>query len=169
MARKHMLDSLQCSKRWSLASLLLAVGCSAAYADQPIAGPQLPGARIALGIAPVKVRAPYDVQIIREDGETMPTYALKDRFYVQGNANDRYIIRITNPTGNRVEAVVSVDGLDVIDGENGDLRKRGYVVPPTARLESKASGPRKRTSRRSGSPRSAARTPAKRARRATSA
>jgi hypothetical protein len=24
---------------------------------------------------------------------------------------------------------VSVDGLDVIDGENGDLRKRGYVVP----------------------------------------
>jgi hypothetical protein len=26
--------------------------------------------------------------------------------------------------------VVSVDGLDVIDGENGDLRKRGYVVPP---------------------------------------
>lgn len=78
----------------------------------------------------MKIRAPYDVQVIRDNGETLPTYALKDRFYVQGNANERYIIRITNPTANRIEAVVSVDGLDVVDGENGDLRKRGYVVPP---------------------------------------
>src|SRR6185436_5079610 len=100
------------------------------HADQPI-GPQLPGgAQIAIGIAPAKVRAPYDVQVIRESGETLPTYASKDRFYVQGNAGERYIIRVTNPTPNRVEAVVTVDGLDVIDGENGDLHKRGYVVPP---------------------------------------
>src|SRR5262249_40400658 len=39
-------------------------------------------------------------------------------------------IRVTNPTDHRVEAVVSVDGLDVVDGEPGDLRKRGYIVPP---------------------------------------
>jgi hypothetical protein len=76
------------------------------------------------------VRAPYDVQILRESGDVLPTYAFKDRFYVQGNANERYVIRIMNPTPNRIEAVVSVDGLDVVDGENGDLRKRGYVVPP---------------------------------------
>ena len=89
-----------------------------------------PGApRIALAISGAKVRAPYDVQVIRESGETLPTFAQRDRFYVQGNANERYIIRITNPTGNRVEAVVSVDGLDVVDGESGDLHKRGYVVP----------------------------------------
>jgi hypothetical protein len=112
------------------ASFLFAAACSAAYADQPIAGPALPPSHIALGIAPAKVRAPYDVQIMRENGETLPTFAQKDRFYVQGNANERYVIRITNPTDRRIEAVVSVDGLDVIDGENGDLRKRGYVVPP---------------------------------------
>jgi hypothetical protein len=112
------------------ASFLFAAACSAAYADQPVAGPALPQARIALGIAPAKIRAPYDVQVIRENGEALPTYNLKDRFYVQGNANERYIIRITNPTDRRIEAVVSVDGLDVIDGEGGDLRKRGYVVPP---------------------------------------
>lgn len=87
------------------------------------------GARIAIGIAPAKIRAPYDVQIIRENGEQLPTYGLRDRFYVQGNVGERYTIRVTNPTPNRVEAVVTVDGLDVIDGENGDLRKRGYVVP----------------------------------------
>jgi hypothetical protein len=70
------------------------------------------------------------VQVVRESGETAPTYAHRDRFYVAGNAGERYIIRITNPTANRIEAVVSVDGLDVVDGEAGDLRKRGYVVPP---------------------------------------
>jgi hypothetical protein len=113
----------------SLTSLLAATACSAAYADQPVAGPALPPAHIALDIAPARIRAPYDVQIMRENGETLPTYSLKDRFYVQGTANERYTIRITNPTGRRIEAVVSVDGLDVIDGENGDLRKRGYVVP----------------------------------------
>jgi hypothetical protein len=117
-------------RRMIFAAFLFAAACSAAYADQPVAGPALPPSHIALGIAPAKVRAPYDVQIMRENGETLPTYGLKDRFYVQGNANERYVIRITNPTDHRIEAVVSVDGLDVIDGENGDLRKRGYVVPP---------------------------------------
>jgi hypothetical protein len=116
--------------RMALASLLFVTACSAAHADQPL-GPQPPGSTaIAIGIAPVKVRAPYDVQVIRESGETAPTYAAKDRFYVQGNAGERYTIRVTNPTPNRVEAVITVDGLDVIDGESGDLRKRGYVVPP---------------------------------------
>jgi hypothetical protein len=114
--------------RTLLAALLLAAGCSSAHADQ-VAAPSSGGARIAIGIAPAKLRAPYDVQVIREGGEQLPTYASRDRFYVQGNAGERYTIRITNPTANRVEAVVSVDGLDVIDGENGDLRKRGYVVP----------------------------------------
>ncbi|HEX4420220.1 MAG TPA: hypothetical protein VH165_20030 [Kofleriaceae bacterium] len=120
------------SRRMMFASLLFAAACSGsnAYADQPATGPAQPPAHIALDIAPAKVRAPYDVQILRENGEALPTFSQRDRFYVQGNANERYTIRITNPTERRIEAVVSVDGLDVIDGENGDLRKRGYVVPP---------------------------------------
>lgn len=116
------------TRRSLLASLLLSAACSAAYADRPI-GPALPPAHVALAIAPARLRAPYDVQILRGDGEVLSTYALRDRFYVQGNAGERYVLRITNPTARRIEAVVSVDGLDVIDGENGDLRKRGYVVP----------------------------------------
>lgn len=111
-----------------LASLLASAACSSAYADQ-VAIPQPAGPRTALAIAPEKTRAPYDVQVITEDGDTAPTYALRGRYYVQGNLNERYIIRVTNPTPARVEAVVSVDGLDVVDGENGDLNKRGYIVP----------------------------------------
>ena len=116
--------------RMILASLLCSAACSTAAADQ-VAGPGLPpNTAIAIGVAPVKVRAPYDVQIIRQNGDTLPTYPFKDRYYVQGNDGERYVIRVTNPTPNRIEAVVTVDGLDVIDGESGDLRKRGYVVPP---------------------------------------
>jgi hypothetical protein len=116
------------TRRSLLASLLLSAACSAAYADQPV-GPALPPAHVALAIAPARLRAPYDVQVLRAGGEALPTYALRDRFYVQGSAGERYVIRITNPTPRRIEAVISVDGLDVIDGENGDLHKRGYVVP----------------------------------------
>jgi hypothetical protein len=110
-----------------LASLLFTTACSSAYADQ--ARLAQVGPRIALAVSPDKVRAPYDVQVVTESGETAPTYAFKGRYYVQGNDDERYTIRVTNPTGNRVEAVVSVDGLDVVDGEDGDLKKRGYIVP----------------------------------------
>ncbi|MBX3154390.1 MAG: hypothetical protein KF773_00190 [Deltaproteobacteria bacterium] len=122
--------------RMLFASVVFAAACSgSAQADQVFIGPAGPpgvpvGSQIALQVAPAKQRAPYDVQVIREGGGQLPTFAHKDRFYVQGNASERYIIRVTNPTPRRVEAVVSVDGLDVIDGDAGDLRKRGYVVPP---------------------------------------
>jgi hypothetical protein len=112
-----------------LATFLFVAGCSdtVAYADQVAVPGNSP--QIALSVAQARVRAPFDVQIMRENGDSLPTYASHDRYYVQGNAGERYIIRIVNPTPRRVEAVVSVDGLDVIDGESGDLRKRGYVVP----------------------------------------
>jgi hypothetical protein len=113
--------------RQVFAALLFATlaGCqSSAYADRAY------HPEIAIDVAPQKVRAPYDVQVIREDGDVLPTYGLKDRFYVEGAAGERYTIRVSNPTSRRVEAVVSVDGLDAVDGDPGDLRKRGYIVPP---------------------------------------
>ena len=110
--------------RQIFAALLFATACQSAYADRGY------HPEIAIDVAPMKVRAPYDVQVIREDGQTLPTYGLKDRFYVEGAAGERYTIRVSNPTDRRVEAVISVDGLDAVDGDPGDLRKRGYIVPP---------------------------------------
>jgi hypothetical protein len=113
-----------------------ASACSAAYADQPAPRHRMVAVspRTALAMAPEKVRAPYDVTLIGEDGSALETFAQNGRYYVMGDTSDRYIIRVTNPTPARVEAVVSVDGLDVIDGENGDLGKRGYIVPPYGEL-----------------------------------
>jgi hypothetical protein len=77
------------------------------------------------------VRSPYEVELVADDGRTLDTYSRGGRFYVLGQHGTRYSIRVKNPTAQRVEAVISVDGLDVIDGEDANFTgKRGYVVPP---------------------------------------
>jgi hypothetical protein len=111
----------------SLLSLsLLTSGCGAAYADR-VAPPR---PLVPIAVAPDAIRSPYQVEIISDDGGTLDTFFQKGRYYVHGAHGQRYTIRVSNPTSQRIEVVASVDGLDVIDGENGDVRKRGYVVPP---------------------------------------
>jgi len=75
---------------------------------------------------------PYGVQvsILGEDGSVLPTADRSGRRYVLGEHGERYTIRIYNPSSRRVEVVVSVDGLDVIDGKPASLSKRGYVINP---------------------------------------
>lgn len=50
--------------------------------------------------------------------------------FVAGEQGDRYEIVLRNETGNRVEAMLSVDGLDVMDGRSASFKKRGYIVHP---------------------------------------
>lgn len=109
-----------------LSLTLFASACTSAYADR--AAPARP--LVPIAVAPDAVRSPYQVEIISGDGDTLDTFYQRGRYYVHGAHGQRYTVRVTNPTSQRIEAVVSVDGLDVIDGETGDLRKRGYVVPP---------------------------------------
>ena len=54
---------------------------------------------------------------------------------MMGFMGDRYRIVIRNPTSRRVEAVISVDGLDAIDGKTASYEdKRGYVIAPYGEL-----------------------------------
>jgi hypothetical protein len=72
----------------------------------------------------------YDVQVL-VDGSPAPTFWHAGESYVMGRTGERYVIRVSNHTGRRIEAVVTVDGRDVVDGKTGDYRKkRGYLVPP---------------------------------------
>jgi hypothetical protein len=73
-------------------------------------------------------RGGYDVEVL-VDGMPAPTFSHRGESYVLGQLGERYVLRIANRTGRRVEAVVSVDGRDVIDGKPADVRKRGYLVP----------------------------------------
>lgn len=117
----------------ALLSTSILAGCTHAHADRSGWWRRPPAQ--ALSIAPERVRAPYDVSIVGENGATLETYAKGGRYYLLGSAGERYVIRVSNPTPRRVEAVVTVDGLDVIDGEGGDMRKRGYVIQPYGDLE----------------------------------
>lgn len=72
------------------------------------------------------------VEIIDDAMRTLPTFAHEGRRFVLGDIGQRYRVHIVNPTSARVEAVVSVDGLDAVDGKAAGFGKRGYVVGPYA-------------------------------------
>jgi hypothetical protein len=72
--------------------------------------------------------APYSVEIVNEYGVALPTFAGQGRTYVLGTLGQRYLVRVRNRSGQRIEVVASVDGLDVLDGRPAAFSKRGYVV-----------------------------------------
>ena len=76
-------------------------------------------------------RAPYSVALEDARGSSLPAFWQHGQRFVLGEPGERYVIRIDNPTAERVEAVISVDGRDAISGRVGDYRtQRGYIIPP---------------------------------------
>jgi hypothetical protein len=68
-------------------------------------------------------------------GNNLEAMRVGDRTMVVGQAGQRYTIVLTNHTSHRFESVVTVDGLDVINGKSGNFDNRGYVLLPFATLE----------------------------------
>lgn len=106
----------------SLALCFALLGCQSAGMDPLAYEP---------GEAPAPTPdSPYSIELVDASGTTLPTFNNNGRFYILGQVGQRYSIRVRNPTSSRVEAVISVDGLDVIDGETATVTKRGYIVAP---------------------------------------
>ncbi|HEY3256197.1 MAG TPA: hypothetical protein VGJ91_19700 [Polyangiaceae bacterium] len=79
---------------------------------------------------PPPAPSPYSFSVEDEHGNTLPTFVKDGRTFLLGEPGLRYNIRVRNPSGQRVEAVVSVDGRDAVSGEPGDYQnQRGYVIP----------------------------------------
>lgn len=73
----------------------------------------------------------YSVTLEDASGAPLPTFHHEGRTFVLGERGERYAIRVHNPTAERVEAVISVDGRDAVSGDVADYRsQRGYIVPP---------------------------------------
>ncbi len=51
------------------------------------------------------------------------------RIFVVGTPGSTYEMKFENLTKARMEVVVSVDGLNVLDGQPASVRKSGYVIP----------------------------------------
>jgi hypothetical protein len=69
------------------------------------------------------------MEVVDESASRLPTFYQGGRQFVLGTMGDRYQVRVVNPTSSRIEAVVSVDGLDAVDGRPASLSKRGYIIP----------------------------------------
>lgn len=75
------------------------------------------------------------VALLDEYGNTLSGGRVGNRAYAVGEPGARYMLSVHNGTGERYEVVASVDGLDVIDGEPGSYKKRGYVVEPWSSVQ----------------------------------
>jgi hypothetical protein len=64
----------------------------------------------------------------RATGERIPVHAHRGRLYVAGAPGAKYSIFLNNRTGERVLAVVSVDGINVITGDTAAPAQSGYVL-----------------------------------------
>lgn len=107
--------------RWSplfsalLTPCLLAAGMATAHA-----GPSTPRGRLA------------DVKLVdRTTGQALRLYQHQGEYWVAGRPGASYAVDITNRTGSRILAVISVDGVNALDGKTASSAPDdGYVLNP---------------------------------------
>jgi len=73
------------------------------------------------------------VEVTLEDrtlGRNITLHNADGRLYAAGEPGHRYAIRVSNRSAERVLAVVSVDGINVVTGQTANTQQSGYVLEP---------------------------------------
>jgi hypothetical protein len=73
--------------------------------------------------------------IDRDVGDTLRVWRDHGRPVVAGRPGSRYAVRLVNNSGERVLAVLAIDGVNVVSGETASVNQRGYVLGPYQRTE----------------------------------
>ena len=69
-----------------------------------------------------------DVDVVeRHTGRTLPVHFYHGEYWVEGRPGVPYAVRVRNATGERLLAVMSVDGVNVLSGETAAITQSGYV------------------------------------------
>jgi hypothetical protein len=71
----------------------------------------------------------------RDNGDALSVWRDHGRPVVAGRPGARYAVRLVNNSGERVLAVVAIDGVNVVTGETAGVGQRGYVLGPWQRTE----------------------------------
>ena len=75
-----------------------------------------------------------DVTVVdRSTGATLPVYPHRGEYWVAGKPGSRYAIAVRNHLGERVLAVMAVDGVNVLSGDTAGYGQSGYVFAPYER------------------------------------
>jgi len=92
-----------------------------------------------LGSAPAwAVGRWIDIELLdRSSGQYLQIYPYEGRFYTAGRPGAEYEIVLRNRTAQRILAVTSVDGINVISGETAAPGQTGYVLEPYASMSVK--------------------------------
>jgi hypothetical protein len=85
-------------------------------------------------ILPPPINSLVLVGLKDQSGRFLPGLIVGDRWFVVGEEGRRYSIVVRNKSDLRLEVVLSVDGLDVLDGRKASVRKGGYVMAPRSQL-----------------------------------
>ena len=77
-----------------------------------------------------------DVQVVDLDqGSWLTRIPYSGRDYIEGRPGHRFAVSLHNVTGQRVLAVLSVDGVNAISGETAGSSQAGYVLEPFQQVE----------------------------------
>ena len=70
----------------------------------------------------------FELKIRPKDRTAADEYSHRGRTWIEGRHNSHYVIDLVNHHNHMVEAVVSVDGLSVVDGQPAGFSSRGFVL-----------------------------------------
>lgn len=77
-----------------------------------------------------------DINVVdRTTGETLPVHYYKGEYWVAGKPGAKYSVSVANASGSRVLAVMSVDGVNVLNGQTASVDQSGYVFNGYQRYE----------------------------------
>ena len=77
-----------------------------------------------------------DVRVLDLDaGHPLVGIAHDGRDYIEGQPGHRFSVSLRNTTGERVLAVLSVDGVNAISGQTAGTSQAGYVLEPWQQVE----------------------------------
>lgn len=81
------------------------------------------------GLGDISAASPVEIQLEDASGRPLSVFSHQGERFFMGEQGERYAIRLVNRGDRRMEAVVTVDGRDVVSGELGSFEQRGYIVP----------------------------------------
>lgn len=67
---------------------------------------------------------------VRVHGRTVQEYRHNGKTYIEGRKGSDFTLRVRNRGNRRVLAVISVDGLSIMDGKEASYASSGYIVDP---------------------------------------
>lgn len=77
----------------------------------------------------------YSLEIVI-NGRSVDEYPHTDgNTYIEGRSGSNYTLRVRNDSHEKIAAILSVDGLSVLDGKDAGLDSKAYIVDPYGSIE----------------------------------